>query len=321
MKSSLSSFINARKSFEKILEHFWKETSLKLNRSDKYNCSNLIKIKEEPIDANLSTTTAQSNDSEVSNKLKLKCSRCLNDKFYQLKSRVFKSQLSLRAHLIKHKYEKIETEVQEKQRLKSKRTKVNSSSTNRRLSSQSLISKTKVRQKVTVEIFTREKSHSFEQIQKNISSLNRFEIRNTIKKEIRNKFENKKKYQQSSQKRILKREKNFECDQCEKKFTQSGNLTKHKRIHIGERPFKCDQCKYKCTRSDALTVHKRIHTGEKPYECGICEFKCSTSTNLTVHKRVHIVFECDECKKIFGQSHHLTRHKKIHSKEKTFKCN
>ena len=305
------------------MEHFWKETSLKLNRSDKYNCSSFIKIKVEPIDANLSTTTAQSNDSEVSNKLKLKCSRCLNDKFYQLKSRVFKSQQSLRAHLIKHKYEKIETEVQEKQRLKSKRTKVNSSSTNRRLSSQSLISKTKVRQKVTVEIFTREKRHSFEQIQKNISTLNRFEIRKTIKKEIRKKFENKQKYQQSSQKRILKREKNFECDQCEKKFTQSGNLTKHKRIHIGERPFKCDQCKYKCTRSDALTVHKRIHTGEKPYECNQCEKKFSDPRTLKKHKRIHTgekPFECDQYKKKSTRSDILVVHKRIHTGERKFEC-
>lgn len=34
----------------------------------------------------------------------------------------------------------------------------------------------------------------------------------------------------------------FKCDFCDKCFSQSGNLSRHRVIHMKLRPFKCDEC-------------------------------------------------------------------------------
>ena len=57
--------------------------------------------------------------------------------------------------------------------------------------------------------------------------------------------------------RIHTNEKTYECDVCEKRFTQPGSLKKHKRIHTNERPYECDVCDKAFRRSDVLKTHKR----------------------------------------------------------------
>ena len=58
--------------------------------------------------------------------------------------------------------------------------------------------------------------------------------------------------------------KSYKCNLCEKRFTQSGNLTTHnltthKRSHTEVKPFKCDLCDKGFTKYDHLNRHKIIH--------------------------------------------------------------
>jgi KRAB domain-containing zinc finger protein len=43
--------------------------------------------------------------------------------------------------------------------------------------------------------------------------------------------------------RTHKEVKSFECNVCEKIFSQLGILNQHRRIHTGEKSFQCDICK------------------------------------------------------------------------------
>ncbi|XP_062503454.1 zinc finger protein ZFP2-like [Corticium candelabrum] len=118
-------------------------------------------------------------------------------------------------------------------------------------------------------------------------------------------------------------ERQYECSECGKKFTHSGNLHVHLRMHTGERPYECSECGKKFTRSFNLQGHMRMHTGERPYECSECGKKFTRSGHLRVHMRMHTgerPYECNECGKKFTRSHHLEAHMRIHTGERPYEC-
>ncbi len=78
-----------------------------------------------------------------------------------------------------------------------------------------------------------------------------------------------------------------ECDVCEKRFTQAGNLKRHMRIHKNEKPYECEVCDKAFRQSSNLKQHMRIHTNEKPYECDVCDKAFRQSGHLKQHMRIH----------------------------------
>ena len=109
-------------------------------------------------------------------------------------------------------------------------------------------------------------------------------------------------------------EKPFQCEICDKLFSQTGSLKKHRRIHSGEKPFKCEICEKAFAQQSNLRLHKRVHSGEKPFECKICSEAFAQISNLRRHVQIHTrekkhyVFseKCLECGKILSSNKKTT---------------
>ena len=91
--------------------------------------------------------------------------------------------------------------------------------------------------------------------------------------------------------RIHTGENPFKYAECEKSFSDSIDIKKHKMIHTEEKPFKCTKCDKTFSDYTGLRKHKRIHTGEKPFKCTECDKSFSDYTDLkrdTRRSTVHI---------------------------------
>ena len=111
--------------------------------------------------------------------------------------------------------------------------------------------------------------------------------------------------------------KNYECDKCDYKCSQNGNLKAHnKQVHDKIKNFVCDKCDYKCSTNGDLKKHnKSVHDKIKNYECDKCNFKCSTNGDLKKHnKTVHDKIKnyiCDKCDYKCSTNSNLKRHNKL----------
>lgn len=89
--------------------------------------------------------------------------------------------------------------------------------------------------------------------------------------------------------------KKYTCDICNKSFTASSSLARHKRAHSGVKPHVCDyeDCNKAFNQLSALIRHKRTHTGERPYVCPHegCQKAFTTSNDLKKHKKTHTRYQ------------------------------
>lgn len=78
------------------------------------------------------------------------------------------------------------------------------------------------------------------------------------------------KYSLKRHTQIHRNEKNFECDECGKKFLQKAHLKSHSRQHgIGLAPHQCHICDKEFVMKSSLKVHMWLHLGgvQRPLTC------------------------------------------------------
>ena len=127
----------------------------------------------------------------------------------------------------------------------------------------------------------------------------------------------------SSNEKILKGKKMFDCNICFKTFTSKNNLKDHTRIHTGEKPFQCKECGKHFSSNSGLIQHRQIHTETKKYQCKSCCKSFAWLSSFKVHGRIHAgekPFKCKTCSKSFNDSTNLKVHENGHRGEKSFKC-
>jgi len=110
----------------------------------------------------------------------------------------------------------------------------------------------------------------------------------------------------------------FPCKECDEKFLNRFELSKHMRTHTPEKSFACSECGKEFRHTGSLKDHLFIHTGQKPYKCEYedCTKSFSQASNLRRHKRIHTgdkPYKCSKCGRAFNQSSNLKQHLLGHS--------
>ena len=111
----------------------------------------------------------------------------------------------------------------------------------------------------------------------------------------------------------------YNCDKCDKSFSQKANFIAHiKSVHENVR-YKCDKCNKNFTQKGNLDTHvKSVHDNVQ-FNCDKCKKSFSSKNGLTFHIRsIHenVRFDCDKCDKSFSQKGYLNTHiKSVHFKK------
>ncbi|XP_070501430.1 zinc finger protein ZFP2-like [Chironomus tepperi] len=117
--------------------------------------------------------------------------------------------------------------------------------------------------------------------------------------------------------------KSFECTLCPARFAVKAGLDSHMTTHTNERKFACGECPAKFTKIQTLKLHMKIHRNEKSYSCEYCNMKFVASGPLKRHLRIHTQekpYKCEYCVKAYAQSNDLIKHLKVHLGPNVYSC-
>ena len=90
----------------------------------------------------------------------------------------------------------------------------------------------------------------------------------------------------SNQKFIMNRhKKEYACNQCELKFSNQSNLTRHIKSQHEEK-VSCDQCEKQFKRKDCLKEHYQAAHDKKEFVCKICDYATGYRKILKKHMKI-----------------------------------
>lgn len=112
------------------------------------------------------------------------------------------------------------------------------------------------------------------------------------------------------------------CDQCNKSFSRTNHLKRHKLTHE-EGKIQCTICDKKFTRIDHLNLHvASSHSDTKPFQCEVPECKKGFVRQEQFRKHIETKHgemtttkdkeTCDICQKAFSSKKYLRMHMKTH---------
>eukprot|EP00090_Calanus_glacialis_P022186 TRINITY_DN34235_c0_g1_i1.p1 TRINITY_DN34235_c0_g1~~TRINITY_DN34235_c0_g1_i1.p1 ORF type:complete len:519 (-),score=110.42 TRINITY_DN34235_c0_g1_i1:69-1580(-) len=124
-------------------------------------------------------------------------------------------------------------------------------------------------------------------------------------------------------------EKPFTCEHCDKSFSRSESLSKHRALNHGvnykgeaitRKLYSCDYCGKLLTSKTKLVNHvKVIHEGIKDFKCKFCDKSFGSKNNLDLHEgAVHtgkLPYQCYFCNKSFSRKNLLNDHQLTHTKK------
>lgn len=115
----------------------------------------------------------------------------------------------------------------------------------------------------------------------------------------------------------------YQCDICDRRFTNQRNVNEHRRLHTEERPYKCETCNKLFKQQASLFIHRRIHQTSFRFRCPHCSMGFNAKTPMNLHIATHTgekPHTCDICERQFRVRHEMNKHKLTHSDIKPFVC-
>lgn len=124
---------------------------------------------------------------------------------------------------------------------------------------------------------------------------------------------------------VAKEEGDFQCETCNRIFSNLRLFRIHKRIHYPQvKSWPCDTCGKRYSSKNLLEEHINTHTGVRPYVCEICAKDFASKYTFKAHVKTHEVrprpFECTRCNKTFLSQQNLNQHEQTHNGIKEYVC-